>query len=334
MTVRDAVPATSGAASADAASPPAPHSLHAATRTWQETNCYLDLWIELLHGLGLDPVPMLVACASADFDDDQWTFCKPSATELNELYGLEVQELTIWRALPAHLATHVRAGRIPLVEVDAYALPDTAGVSYGIEHAKTTIAVLALDPDARHLAYLHNAGRFALDGDRFETFMGTLDSSFPLPPFCEVVKCGRQVQRESADLASRTRRLLASRVAAAPPSNPVERLATALTGTVRELGGDMRAFHQYAFATLRQAGACAELTASLCDWLADRGDGTLREASRDWQEIATTMKALEFRLARAVARQAEFDAPAHLEATARTWDRAMAVMRHVGDHGR
>ena len=33
------------------------HFSHAGERIWPETNCYLDLWIETLHALGLDPVP-------------------------------------------------------------------------------------------------------------------------------------------------------------------------------------------------------------------------------------------------------------------------------------
>ena len=33
-----------------------PHPLHAADRNWTETNCWLDMMIEVLHVLGLDPV--------------------------------------------------------------------------------------------------------------------------------------------------------------------------------------------------------------------------------------------------------------------------------------
>ena len=33
-----------------------PHSLHDEERVWPEKNCYLDLWIELLHSLELDPL--------------------------------------------------------------------------------------------------------------------------------------------------------------------------------------------------------------------------------------------------------------------------------------
>ena len=35
------------------------HFTHSPDRIWTETNCYLDLWIELLNCLDLDPVPAL-----------------------------------------------------------------------------------------------------------------------------------------------------------------------------------------------------------------------------------------------------------------------------------
>ena len=53
-----------------------PHPLHAPDRTWAETNCYIDLWIELLHGLGRDPVPAGACALSADHLGDQWEFLK------------------------------------------------------------------------------------------------------------------------------------------------------------------------------------------------------------------------------------------------------------------
>ena len=34
------------------AGPYVPHPLHDSGRDWPETNCYVDLWIELLHGRG------------------------------------------------------------------------------------------------------------------------------------------------------------------------------------------------------------------------------------------------------------------------------------------
>ena len=35
------------------------HELHGPSRMWQETNCYVDLWIEVLSALGHDPHAML-----------------------------------------------------------------------------------------------------------------------------------------------------------------------------------------------------------------------------------------------------------------------------------
>ncbi len=29
-----------------------PHRLHASARAWTESNCYIDVWIEVLHALG------------------------------------------------------------------------------------------------------------------------------------------------------------------------------------------------------------------------------------------------------------------------------------------
>ena len=36
-----------------------PHALHAQERMWPETNCYTDLWIEVLNAMGLPPEAML-----------------------------------------------------------------------------------------------------------------------------------------------------------------------------------------------------------------------------------------------------------------------------------
>ena len=48
------------------------HFSHAGERIWPETNCYLDLWIETLHALGLDPVPAFAVCR---FPSPRWFRC-------------------------------------------------------------------------------------------------------------------------------------------------------------------------------------------------------------------------------------------------------------------
>ena len=59
-----------------------PHTIHSGERTWTETNCYLDLWVEVLHSLGLDPVPAAACAFGARFDGSLWTFLSFTPEEL------------------------------------------------------------------------------------------------------------------------------------------------------------------------------------------------------------------------------------------------------------
>ena len=144
-----------------------PHPLHATERIWTETNCYVDVWIEVLHALGLDPVAAAAFTLSCDFEGDQWTFFKYPPEDLRGLYGIEVAELNVWRPVVDHVGEQLALGRLCTVEVDAWFLPDTRGVSYRVEHVKTTIVPTRLDRAGRRLDYFHNAGLFTLDRRRF-----------------------------------------------------------------------------------------------------------------------------------------------------------------------
>src|SRR5437763_891002 len=53
-----------------------PHALHDSERMWPETNCYIDLWIEVLSTLNLPPEAMLGFTMGQDFEGDQFTFFK------------------------------------------------------------------------------------------------------------------------------------------------------------------------------------------------------------------------------------------------------------------
>ena len=125
-----------------------PHALHATGRDWRETNCYVDVWIELLHALGLEVPACLAFTLAVDFEGDQWTFHKPPHADLTELYGLVVDELTLWRPLQEHCAEQIARGSVPLVEMDSYYLPDTCGSDYRENHVKTTIGVARACRDA------------------------------------------------------------------------------------------------------------------------------------------------------------------------------------------
>src|SRR5262249_23510940 len=88
-----------------------PHALHRDGRGWMETNCYVDVWLELLHALGLDPVACLAFTTAIDFEGDQWTFYKPSLSELWDAYGLDTQELQPWRGPLESAVEQVGRGR-------------------------------------------------------------------------------------------------------------------------------------------------------------------------------------------------------------------------------
>jgi hypothetical protein len=114
------------------------HFLHDDERTWPETNCYVDVLVSLLHALKLDPVAGLAFTLGIDFEGDQYTFFKFPHGDLRTLYGVEVQELNPWKSILVHASEQLALGRLLLPEVDSFFLPDTVGVSYRIEHTKST----------------------------------------------------------------------------------------------------------------------------------------------------------------------------------------------------
>src|SRR5581483_3831972 len=164
--------------------------LHAESCAWVEKNCYVDIWIEVVHALGLETRAMLPFVAAIDFEGDQWTFFKPPHGELRELYGIDVQELNVWRPLLEHAQEYLCAGKLISTEADAFWLPDTSGTDYRRQHTKSTIVLNDLDLPNRRLGYFHNAGYYQLEGEDFaRTFRLDLppDPTF-MPLFAEVVR--------------------------------------------------------------------------------------------------------------------------------------------------
>jgi len=140
-----------------------PHPLHRTELVWPQSNCYVDLWIELLHTFGVEPLAAMPFTFAVDLEGDQWTFFKFPLADLDALYGIQVFELNVWDSLPGHVEQQLSLGRPCLVEVDAFHMPDTAGTSYHAEHVKTSIGIQAIDVDGGRLGYFHNAGYYELD---------------------------------------------------------------------------------------------------------------------------------------------------------------------------
>src|SRR6185437_3322799 len=78
--------------------------LHDSGRTFRESNCYVDIWVELLHSLGIDPVSAMAFTCTIDFEGDQWTFFKPPPEDLESLYGIDVHEMQLYRPTVEHVA--------------------------------------------------------------------------------------------------------------------------------------------------------------------------------------------------------------------------------------
>jgi len=307
------------------------HALHAEDRVWVEKNCYVDIWIEVIHALGLDPVAMLPFTLAIDFEDDQWTFFKPPHRELDELYGLDVQELNVWRPLVDHAATHLAAGKLISTEADAFWLPDTAGTDYRTQHTKTTIVIADLDVDARRLGYFHNASYHALEGEDFVQLLridAAPDPTF-MPLFAELIRIDRRIARPAADLAARSRALVHTHLARRPATNPVERFAARLAADlpgITERG--LPYYHAWAFATVRQLGAGFELAAAHLRWLAAArpSDAAVVEpAAAAFDRINHAAKALILKAARAVNARRALD-PALVVEIAADWQRGVDAL--------
>jgi len=305
----------------------APDRLHSPDRTWPESNCYVDLWIGLLHGLGLEPVVGLASALAMDLEGDQWTFFKIPPDDLEALYGVVVKELTIWRAVVEHVDEQVHLGRPVLVEVDAFALPDTAGVSYRLEHVKTTIAVEAIDVEHRRLHYFHNAGYYALEGPDFEQLLARDAEPGHLPPYVELVDLGHRTARPAAELVELGRASLRRHVARIPSASPVARYRARLQHDLEWLRDqELSIFHRYAFANFRQCGAAAELGAAFLRWLEAHGGGDLAPAALHLDALATGAKALQFQVARAVGSPRRIQVDTVLDTMDSAW---VAAAKHL-----
>ncbi len=305
------------------------HSLHAEDRVWVEKNCYIDIWIEVLHALRLDPVAAMGFTVAIDFEGDQVTFFKPPHDELRELYGVDVQELNVWRPLVEHAVTHLGDGKLISTEADAFYLPDTSGTDYKTTHTKTTIVIESIDVEARRMGYFHNASYYSVEGDDFAKLFrleAAPDPTF-MPLFAELVRIDRVVRRSNAELATLARANLKKHLARSPVTNPVRRFGARFQAELPSLQEKGLAhYHAWAFATVRQLGAASELTQLHLRWLGAAGQDDLAGAAADFERISQSAKAFILKAARAVNGKKAFDALPIFGEMADAWDRAIETL--------
>jgi len=304
-----------------------PHPLHAGDRTWTETNCYVDVWIEVLHALGLEPLAASAFSLSAGFEGDQWTFFKFPPEDLRKAFGLEVAELNVWKPVLDHVLEQLDLGRLCTVEADSWFLPDTRGDSYHEVHVKSTVVPQMVDVEGRRLGYFHNAGYFELDGDDFDGVFqrGSQADPAKLPPYVEVIRLDRLFD-DDAGLVGRAVELTREHLARRAGDNPIAEMSAGLRRDLPWLvGEDLETFHLYAFGTCRQCGASNELAASFVDWLNDHDGPGTESAAEDLRAVAEGAKALQFALAR-VARGRQADLESILSPMAERWERALGTL--------
>ena len=305
------------------------HLIHGAERTWAETNCYVDVLVELLHGLGYEPAAALPFTLGIDFEGDQWSFFKFPHEDLLALYGMEIQEFNPWRSLAQHVETQVGLGRPVLVEMDSFFLPDTAGTAYKLAHVKSTIAVNAIDIEQRYLGYFHGQSYYELTGQDFiDIFqLGGLAHERMLPPYIEYVKLRNlhEVPRGKA-LVDASLVLLRKHLQLIPRDNPFVRFKDTFARDFDWLlTQEMETFHLYSFATFRQYGACFELVETYLKWLQQQGQPDLDSAIQAFATISNNTKAFQFQLARAMARKRAIDL-APLDEMASAWQAGMSQL--------
>ncbi|VAW89726.1 FIG00999102: hypothetical protein [hydrothermal vent metagenome] len=304
------------------------HRVHTQERDWAETNCYVDIWIELLHALGHEPLAVMPFTLAIGFEGDQWTFFKPPLSDIDELYGIDVQELAVWQPLVQHVEQQVALGKPVLVELDSYYLPDTVGMAYQIAHVKTTVAVVEIDVEKEHLGYFHGQGYYHLDGKDFLDLFRLQGEPDPavLSPYVEIAKRRPIAPLGEAKVLDISLLLLRKHLRLLPVNNPFHAFKVKLEKDLEWLmGEDIDTFHQYSFATLRQFGACYELSATYLGWLESQGETGIVDAREAMKSISEAAKAYQFQLARAMSRKKPLDL-VPIDTMAKYWDVGMTEL--------
>ncbi|MBO9126087.1 MULTISPECIES: DUF1839 family protein [unclassified Rhizobium] len=302
-----------------------PHALHSMERMWPETNCYIDLWIEVLSTLGLPPEAMLGFTLGQDFEGDQFTFFKVPLEDLEALYGIRVTELAIFDKVERHVATQIARGRLCLIEMDSFYMPDTQGTAYRQEHGKTTVAINRVDVANKRVDYFHNGGFFSLEGEDFDGLF-QLDLRDEDPQFLPYTEFAKFPDAPVDPQATRgvSRALLSSHFARRPRENPIRAFASVFPEQVEAVAErPFGFFHKYAFNTLRQFGANFELMADHLVWHSETEFGEAAEHARKLSEAA---KSVQFQLARAVTRKKFAPLTTALDPAADAWDSMMASL--------
>ena len=140
---------------------------------------------------------------------------------------------------------------------------------------------------------------FRLDGPKDPTV---------LPPYVEFVKRRADPALVGDELVLTSLQLLRRHLRRLPEANPFEKFKTRFEADLGWLAdAGLETFHLYSFSTLRQFGACYELAATYLQWLEEATAKPLGVPIAALSNISTGAKALQFHLARSIARKKPLD---------------------------
>jgi hypothetical protein len=300
-------------------------------RLWPQGAGALDPWLSLLAALRLDVHAVLGHVLAIDWLDDQWSEPRPPAEDLRRLHGLEPHALTLWRPLADHLHEQLGAGRLVMLEADAWWLPDTDGQDYRRQHRRSPLIVNDFDATQRRLGYFHHDGYFHLQDEDFDGLMQAgLQGDGSLAPSATVIELRGLVRRPPETLRHLARQLLERHLERIPTRHPLRRWQrrsqAELDALVRQR--DVEGCRRWLDCGIARLGASAELAAIHLRWLSgeDSGSAHLLQAADALRQLAVLARAAQLKAQRAVQQGQPVDLTALSERMARHWSRAMALL--------
>ena len=270
--------------------------------------------------------------SAQDFEGDHFTFSKFPSEDLNLLYSVRVQELAIYDSLEGHLATQIERGRMPIVEVDGFFLPDTRGTSYRRDapRRRRSPSTCSIRPARRRRLFSQRRilfPRVATDYDGLLIDAGRRRRR-PCYPYADFVKFG--CHDDVGDLRAAARALLCKHVGERPTANPVAAFrsrigeqAYAIAQKSPECVSRIRVQHAApARRQFRTAGEPSRLARR-------RHEPLRRRRARVPSALSSGAKSFQFQLARAIARKRFDGLAAHLDPLVAHYDRALDLVSHT-----
>ncbi len=187
-------------------------------------------------------------------------------------------------------------------------LPDTRAISYHREHAKTTIGIDVIDPEARRLGYFHHTDYHLLDGDDYDGVLkphAAHDGSDgrALYPHVEFVKHVRDPLTGTL-LAEVSADPLCAHLLRRPLHSPVSCWRAAFPEHVDTMLARSEAYARlYALNVMRQLGMNFKLLAHYLHWMRKQGFDIPVQTHTSARKIANEMMVMQCRLARTLSRR-------------------------------